>query len=289
MKIIFLYCITAFTFLSLCPILTFAQCSDAGICQVGHLMDDGKEQYLTFSVSYKNGYSGKKENVSFHSLQLDTHYDLFKSSTIGFMIPYNIQSGTGRNVSGIGDLLISWTQKLFSDKTSLISASVGFKLSTGDENIEPGLPQVYQPGLGSNDFIFAIDYNHNKFGIGLGYQLAGGRNDKDGVKLKRGDDLLVRTSYVFSFMNFSVVPQLLLIKRLSKSSVLNLNSPYESFIEVEKSDQTQLNFLTYLQYNLNESYALFTEIAFPFIKREINVDGLTRAYTISAGLRFIIN
>jgi len=283
-RTIFIYLITLL-FLSIFSISNFAQCSDAGICQLGHLVDDGEKQHLNISVSYKNGYSEKENDVSFQSFQLDTHYDLFKRSTIGFIIPYNIQSGPDGSVNGIGDLLLIWTQELFFDETSSLNASVGIKLATGDENKNPSLPQVYQPGLGSNDLIFTIDYNYDKIGFGLGYQLAGGRNDKERIRLKRGDDLLVRTFYIISFDDFSVIPQLLLIKRLSKSSVLDLNSTGENFVEVDKSDQSQLNLLALLQYNLNENYAFFSEVAIPFLKRKVNVDGLTRAYTASIGLR----
>jgi hypothetical protein len=182
-------------------------------------------------------------------------------------------------------LIIGWSQKLLYRETSNLTASIGLKLATGDENKEPLLPQVYQPGLGSNDLIFTIDYNYESFSFGAAFQLAGGRNDKEGIRLKRGNDLLMRTSYKFPFHNFIILPQLLLIKRISKSSILELNSANENFIEIDKSDQMQLNGVIEIQYPLNENYSLFIEAAVPFLKREVNIDGLTRAYTVSFGVR----
>ncbi|OGU71265.1 MAG: hypothetical protein A2V93_01395 [Ignavibacteria bacterium RBG_16_34_14] len=283
-----IYFFIFFTFLSSFSVLNFAQCSDAGVCQLGHLADE-KEEQLNISVTYKNGYSGKEDDVSFNSIQLETTYELFNNSTVKILLPYNFKSGPGGNVKGIGDLIISWTQELFSNEASSLNASLGAKLATGDENKEHSLPQIYQPGLGSNDFIFTVDYNNNNFGFGTGYQLAGGRNDKEGLRLKRGDDLLLKASYLFSSEYFKIIPQLIFIKRLSKSSILDINSPGENFIEVDKSDQSQFNLLALVQYNLNENYDFFSEVAIPLLKREVNVDGLTRTYTVSFGMRFIIN
>ncbi len=288
MKRIRIYFFCSFIFPALFSNISFSQCSDAGICQLGHLVD-GKEQQLNISLSYKNGYSGKEDGVSFHSFQLDTRYELFNGSILSLLVPYNIQSGPGGDVNGIGDLLLGWTQELFSNEISSLSASIGTRLATGDENKEPALPQVYQPGLGSNDLIFTIDYNYNKFGFGAGYQLAGGRNDKEGIGLERGDDLILRANYFFAIDYFQITPQLIFIKRLSKSTVLDLNATNENFVEVDGSDISQLNLLTLIQYDLNESYALFSEAAIPFLKREVNVDGLKRAYTVSFGLRYIVN
>src|SRR5690606_20879719 len=102
-------------------------------------------------------------------------------------------------VNGLGDLILSWTQNLFTSDLNSLNASVGIKLATGDENKSPDLPQVYQPGLGTTDFILAVDYQFGYVSIGLGYQLAGGRNEKAGLKLKRGDDFIARALYQFSF------------------------------------------------------------------------------------------
>ena len=286
MKRIFLFCTITFTSLSFFSSVSFGQCSDAGVCQIGHITNNSDEQLLNISLSYKNGYSGKEDDVTFSSFQLDTRYDLFKGSTIRFVVPYNLQSGPVGNINGLGDLLISWSQKLLAYEASSLSASFGVKLATGNENKEPTLPQIYQPGLGSNDFIFALDYSYEKFGFGAGYQLSGGRNDNEIIKLKRGDDLLIRASYLFAIDYFKITPNLIFIKQLSTSSISDFSS--QDYIEVKGSDQSQLNFLTLIQYDLNENYALFSEVAIPFLKRDVNVDGLKRAYTASFGLRLSI-
>ena len=289
MKTIIKICLSTLLLLPVLSVKCFSQCSDAGVCQVGHLLNDEEESDFSFSFSYKNGYSSKDDDVTFHSFQLNPQYELFSGSKLALLIPYNFQSGPGGEANGLGDLILSWSQELFSNEVSSLNASFGLKFATGDENKNSGLPQIYQPGLGSNDLIFTIDYNYDGFSVGAGYQLVGGRNDKEGVKLKRGDDLLVRTSYIFSFDDFIVTPQLLLIKRLSKSSILDLSSSGESYVDVDKSDQLQLNLLAQLQYPVNERFSILAEAAVPFLKREVNIDGLTRAYSFSIGLRFIFN
>ncbi|RPI72844.1 MAG: hypothetical protein EHM47_07375, partial [Ignavibacteriales bacterium] len=253
-----------------------AQCSDAGACQVGHLSVDDTNK-LQFSLSFTNGYSGKEDDVSFNSLKLNTQYEILDGSRLSLIVPYNFQSGPLGNVNGIGDLILSWSQNLFISGLNSLNASIGIKLAAGDENKSPELPQVYQPGLGTTDFILTVDYQFDKASIGLGYQIAGGRNEKDGLKLMRGDDFIARALYQLSFDNFNIVPQFLFIKRLSKSTILNQNVTGENFIEVDKSDQPQLNFIGSVQYNINDNYALTAEAAVPFLQREINIDGLKRA------------
>ena len=193
------------------------------------------------------------------------------------------------DVSGIGDLIVSVNQNLLKENKSALDISVGGKLATGDDN-KNNLPMSYQPGLGSNDFIFALNYSYDQLAVGVGYQLAGGRNENIS-KLKRGDDLLVRASYNFLLDKFTITPQLLFIKRLGKSNTVNLLAagPMESYIDVDKSDQTQVNLLTQIQYQINNNYSLFADFAIPFIKREVNVDGLTRSFSASVGVKLSIN
>ena len=266
-----------------------AQCSDAGICQLGsHSIEDESKSLFDISASYKFGYSGKEDDVQFHSLQLNGNYNLFERTTVQFLFPYNIQSGPAGSVSGIGDLILSVNQNLILDGNSLLNASAGVKLTTGDDN-KDSLPQVYQSGLGSNDLLFALNYTHNKISVSAGYQFAGGRNDNI-YRLERGDDLLLRALYQLSFDQLSIVLQFLFIQRLAKSSILDTTSTEEEkFVEVDNSDQTQLNFLTVLEYKIDENLSLTGDFAIPFIKREVNVDGLTRAFSASVGVMFSIN
>lgn len=265
------------------------QCSDAGVCSVGHVTDDNKNNILNINLGYKYGSSGKEYDVKYHSFLLGAAYNILEKTSVQISIPYNIQSGPLGDVNGIGDLLISVTQNIISQNNSSLDASIGAKFATGEDNAD-NLPMAYQSGLGSNDILFMINYNYNNIGFGVGYQLAGERNDNI-IKLERGNDLLLRASYNFLFDRFNIKPQILFIKRLSESNVVNSVSmaPIETYIDVENSDQAQLNLLTVIQYQIDNNYSLYADFAIPFINREVNVDGLTRAYSVSVGAQFRIN
>ena len=269
--------------------LSNAQCSDAGVCSVGHTMSDDDDNILDINLGYKFGSSGKEDDVRYHSFLLGAAYNIFKKTSVQMSLPYNIQTGPLGDVNGIGDFLVSVTQNFISEKNSSLDASIGAKFATGEDNAA-NLPMAYQSGLGSNDILFGLNYNYKNFGFGVSYQIAGGRNNNV-IKLERGDDLLIRASYNLLVYKFTITPQLLFIKRLAKSSILDTSSmtSSESFIEVDNSDQAQLNFLTVVQYQINKNYSLFADFAIPFIKREVNVDGLTRSFSASIGVQLNIN
>ena len=49
----------------------YAQCSDAGICQLGRHLAEGEEEIFNVSASYKYGYSGKEDDIQYNSFVLD--------------------------------------------------------------------------------------------------------------------------------------------------------------------------------------------------------------------------
>jgi predicted porin len=263
-----------------------AQCSDAGICQLGLHFDEPDSKKLNLGVSYNFGYSGKEDDIQYHTVQLDASYQFHERTSVAILLPYNAQSGSLGNVSGIGDLIIGASHELQFDQESGIALSLGARLATGDENKDPELPQKYQSSLGSNDILLGLQYYMNSLYLSAGYQIAGERNNNEITRLKRGDDLLIRGGYQIAVNDFTFDPQLLIIKRLSESSVLDPSSSSleDEFMDVEDSDQLQINFLLNTQYALSDQSALFFEFAFPFLKREVNVDGLTRALTVALGV-----
>lgn len=265
-----------------------AQCTDGGICQLGgHLLEGEAGEMFNISTYFKYGYSGKEDDVQYYSFVVDGYYNVLEKSAIQLMIPYNIQSGPLGDVSGIGDLILSWNQGLYTDGNSSINASVGVKLATGDD-IKDSLSQVYQSGLGTNDLLFGVNYAYKQFVIGAGYQLYGGRNN-DTYQLEKGNDLLLKASYKFSFDKLSVIPQLLYIQPLAESSILDSTSTEEAYVDVQDSNQPQLNFLASLEYRFDDNIAVLGDFAIPFIERKVNLDGLQRAITASLGVMFSFN
>jgi len=77
---------------------------------------------------------------------------------------------------------------------------------------------------------------------GVGYQLSRQRSANRIARLERGDDLLLRAGYGTSVGNASIRLELLGIKRLNESTVLNRQIVgREEFVRVAKSDQIQIN------------------------------------------------
>jgi hypothetical protein len=266
----------------------YAQCTDGGICQLGgHLLEKEERKVFNVSTYLKYGYSGKEDEIKYYSFVIDGYYNVLDKSSVQLMIPYNIQSGPLGDVSGIGDLIVSWNQGIYTDKNFSINISAGIKLATGDD-IKDSLPQAYQSGLGTNDLLFGVNYAYKNLSLGVGYQLYGGRNSNI-YQLKKGNDLLLRILYQFLFNNFNIIPQLLYIQPLAESSILDSTSTNGNTYDVEDSNQPQLNFLASLQYRLNDNFTLMGDFAFPFIKRKVNLDGLKRAITASLGMMFSFN
>lgn len=261
-----------------------AQCSDAGICQIGVFPEEKTLLNNNLGLNYSIGYSGKEDDITYQSIQVGGNYYIFNNTIVSLLLPYNMQSGPLGSVNSVGDLIVSATQNFQLNEVSNISLSLGGKFKTGDANKDPNLPQTYQSSLGSNDLLLGAQYNLSSLQLGLGYQFAGARNNNAITRLERGDEFLLRGGYYFSLDKFSITPQVLVIKQLSESSVLDTTRIEEKFVDVEGSDQLQINFLLNSEYRITKNAGIVFEFAFPFLKREVNVDGLTRALTLSLGL-----
>lgn len=262
-----------------------AQCSDAGVCQLGFSHEEKASKKFDAELSYSFGASKKEDDVKFNSVSFTMSYQPFSNTKFTAIVPYNSQSGPLGDISGIGDIILSFTQNIYQHKKQSVSLTLGAKLETGDDNKDE-LPQIYQSGLGSNDMLIGINYSAKNVLFGIGYQVAGSRNNNI-LKLERGDDFIARSSYTFDFDKFNVTPQLLFIKRIGESSILDITSPeLNKYAKIKDSDQTQINFLISSSYSLNKSVQILAEVALPFLERDVNVDGLTRSFTAGIGFRY---
>lgn len=263
-----------------------AQCSDAGACAIGAMHGEHAEDALRHQVAvrYIFGSSGKPDEIRYHSVLFEGSVELFSGSRISARMPYMAVDGPKGSTSGIGDLTVLWDQRLWQDDAVELRAQAGLKLATGDDNADM-LPQSYQTGLGTTDVLAGLSLDAAPWSAAIAYQYSDGRSENSRIRLRRGDDLLARAGYRTSIDRYGIGIEAIAIQRLSESSVINLEaSGAERFMNVPGSDQLQVNILGSLSAPLSEHLRLALLAAFPLLQRDVNIDGLKRALTLSAGI-----
>lgn len=265
--------------------ISAAQCSDAGVCSIGHR---APESHTEIRFDYGFGRNSKIDNLTFHSFSVSGVIPVSESTLLTVILPYSIQSGPLGTVSGVGDLTAIWTHTVFSGDDSRINLNIGGKLSLADVNAR-NLPQAYQSGLGTNDVLAGIAYQESQWNFSLGYQLSRGRSDNTFSRLRRGDDLLLTAGYALKTGDVELGAEILAIKRLHQSSVLVfVTAQGPSYTDLPKSDQTQVNLVGRAVYPLTETLLLRGILALPALKRDVNVDGLTRTLSLSIGVTSLL-
>ncbi len=257
-----------------------SQCSDAGICSIGNRP---VQQRLQLALDFGFGASSSPDDLTFYSITGSAFIPIFDRSYVTVMLPFNRQSGPLGATSGIGDLTAVWTQVL-SETDSQLKLNVGVKMSLADVN-SGMLPQSYQSGLGTNDLLAGISFEPGEWRFSIGYQLSRGRSENRHSRLKRGDDLLISAGYGAQFGRLTAAGEILAIKRLHESNILMTpGQPVPIYGDVPGSDQFQINVVGRISYPLMESARARGSVAFPVLKRDINIDGLKRSLSLSLGL-----
>ncbi|MEX2115473.1 MAG: hypothetical protein WEB37_01190 [Bacteroidota bacterium] len=265
----------------LLPQSSFTQCSDAGVCSIGHRSSADLSNLI--SISYTFGQSGKPDDLSFHGAEVAADIGITEDSRLSFSLPFNSQSGPLGSTTGIGDLVVLWSQRLLAQSDFFLNLQGGVKFATGSVTAG-GLPQAYQSGLGTTDLIFGIHGRMDGWGFALAYQLAGGRSENPVTRLQRGDDLLLRAAYTTNFKQLSLTLETLVIKSLQESSVrTSLPGQPEVYGNIPNSNQTQINLVVRGSHPITGTLHLNAFAAIPTLKRDVNVDGLKRSIAISAG------
>jgi hypothetical protein len=268
----------------------FSQCSDAGVCILGKKHNGQMHAYNSqFSLSYIFGRSGKEDDfdddILYNSVRLGGEFEVFEALQFGFALPYSFNSGDLGSVSGIGDLSLYWTYTIPVNKHTL-SFQLGGKLATGKVNTDDSLPQAYMPGLGTNDLLVGVGFSTRNFSISAAYQKPFGRSANYVTRLKRGDDLLLRAGYHEIFNKLKVKAEVLTIVRIQQSSIQNIIALNEDFIDIDGSNETQVNLLGEVSYAVSKNFEITGLAAVPLLNRDYNLDGLRRSISLSAGVTY---
>ncbi len=259
------------------PLLS--QCSDAGVCALGHGSFPARNQ---LRLTGQWGRSGSPDDLSFQALKLDGRFQLGDRGALIAVVPFGRVSGPLGATTGLGDAILALELTLHEGSLGKVIAQAGARLATGDDDAA-GLPQRYQRGLGSTDPLVGIRLDADTWEAGLGYQRASSRSGNRLQPLKRGDDLLVHAGFRGSLGGFPVSLQALAIQRLGKS---DLRLPDGSLQVLPDTDRLQVNLVGGLSIPLSRTWAMEGRLALPLLKRPDNTDGLKRALSLEWGISY---
>ena len=297
--IIFFFFITVFAVPS-----TLAQgCSDAGACSISSLniSEDSshlKKSKVHFSVEQSFGLGEKFILIS--QTTAGIRYRIFKTTLLELRVPFVFTYGNLGQTSGVGDLLFSVNQQLFSRNTSQLNLLVATRLKSNNADFSFGsepLPMAYQTSLGTYDGIFGLLYTIPKWDFYAAYQHPFGRNNNgylvtdttlpdswkyyESAQLKRGDDayLRVRRNLLLKKQNSSRFT-LLTIYRVQQDEIIKNDKP----VLLEGSRGLTLNLGFSWSKQLSTGQFMELMLSFPVIDRAYRADGLTRNVVLSLRL-----
>ena len=279
---------------------TFSQgCSDAGFCTIGSLApsatNDSAFKHLA-KLAFSYGI-GEQSTTHVHVIP-ELEFSFFKNNTLQIKVPYISVNGNLGSNSGIGDAVLSISQKIISKKNANLTVTVGTKLPTGTtdksaDNIP--LPMPYQTGLGTTDLILGISYQYKKWKLSSGYQkvlsnknenrfLHSASNSIDANKyfesnlLERGDDALIRIERNFAIHKIKLSVGLLGIYRLQQDKITDSSGKQ---FALKGSDGLTLNITGGVQYDFTKHSGVSFLFGRPMVVRSTRADGLTRKLVVT--------
>lgn len=277
-------------------------CSDAGFCSAGTMQNhNGQDEYLNqSSVSANLNYGVGEQGVGIIQLVPEINIGFFTATQLQVKVPFMAVNGNIGSNSGVGDVIVSLSQKLpidLKDGDILITAGTRLPLGTTDEkDNDRALPMPYQTGLGTWDGIGGISVRIKQWKISSGVQWVMNDQNKNGFlravwtdnedaqkyfesnKLRRGNDALLRIDRSMKVGKLVITPGVLTIYRLNKDSYVNALGKRTN---ITGSDGLTLNLNLSADIKLNDKAALNLLAAFPALIRDRRPDGLTRSMVLS--------
>ncbi|MCB2219191.1 MAG: hypothetical protein KQI35_02265 [Bacteroidetes bacterium] len=282
---------------------TFSQgCSDAGACSAGSLGlkdDDLDRTKLMLGYSQSIGLADKESIVL--GSELRVNHEIFPTSNLEIRVPYLVTIGNLGATSGVGDLLITFSQQVINGEKSIFTLVAGGRLKTNDTNKKldgEALPMVYQSSLGTYDIIAGMAWQSQRWSVSIAYQHPFGSNLNEYLHpfdvelpdnklyyesafLKRGDDLMLRIQRTIEFneaskIHFGFLP----IYRIQEDQIKR-DGVYEKL--PGSSGITYNVFFNWMK-ELKPGKLLNLSVGIPLHARDYRADGLTRTVIVGAGL-----
>lgn len=145
-------------------------CSDAGACSVGTMdfLKSVETDRVKMETFIEQTFGLGEKFVIIGQTTAAIKYQLFKKTQLQLRAPFIFTVGNLGVTSGVGDMIFSVTQALFSGDYRGVSFLVGTRIKSNNSDFEfdgNPLPMAYQTSLGSYDILSGIFYYWKKNGF----------------------------------------------------------------------------------------------------------------------------
>jgi hypothetical protein len=283
----------------------FAQgCSDAGFCSIGSLAHDTKKAksgQLKISLPVGSG----DENVFVFTPAIEYTHAIGNWQLQG-KLTGNYASGNLGSAVGAGDVFLSGTYQLPTEKKWKTAFTLGGKFPLNQSNLKEGtlsLPMQYQSSLGTIDLIAGVSFSSDRWKWAAGWQqpLTGANrnnflpvywNDETAMKypstndFNRKADVLLRSSYrVLEKKSLSLEAGLLGIYHVAEDTYVNANVSNRP-ISIEGSHGLTLNATAAFEFKAGDRITFGIIGGVPLVVRDVRPDGLTRSFVLIPNISF---
>ncbi len=314
MKKLFVLLLTLLSFYN-----TWAQgCSDAGVCSIGGMKGDGKDDksYVALNLQYGLG----EQNVRIFTPQFESVFKMNDRSSLQIKLPYVFAAGNLGALNGLGDISAIYNYRFYIKDPWNIGVSSGFKIGVNaadkktkmvNSDLSPfpqlspySAPMPYQTSLGTHDLLFGLDARYDdKWIFGLGFQMPlyrFNRNTFDTALTKPSE---IEKKQYFTSAYLLRRPDIVL--RIDRKIKLNKNMVltagvlpiyhlgHDRFTDtsgvshaISGSKGLTLNLTGSFIYKINKEFTVIARYASPVIVRKVRPDGLTRHYVGGLELRY---
>lgn len=281
-------------------------CSDAGVCSTGNLSSalHGKDQGFKndFSMGYQFGISEGSTRIS--SLILEGNFSILKTGSLQLMVPYHLISGKLAKVSGLGDVMVSISGKIFSNESHQVGFMAGTRLPMNESDEKSGilpLPMVYQTSLGTADLLVGIKYSYKNWMLTMASQFPFIQNNRNGFlkefysdsllvkpfsdskELQRKPDIVLKVEHAVAVEKVRLVGTLLTLYHTGKDEYIDSDGFRKP---IDGSEGFTINCAGSVDYMFTEDMILNFYTGFPLKIREERPDGLARKLVCGIKVRY---
>lgn len=273
---------------------------DAGLYSTGSLIGRSRpvvENYGFLKIA--SGFCIDNKRTSIFTQEVEGNRIFYShigslglANKIQIKVPYKNIRGSLGNVSGLGDIVVSYSLEwFFGANPGGFGLVGGAKIATNNSNVN-ALPMMYQTSLGTHDFILGAFVTGYSWNYVAGYQrpikhvnnneFLGNGDYKSSNGLRRAGDIMLKVERRFQFTKSVLTFGVVNFYHLGDDKIID--SSTNAMVKVRNTTNYSLNLTAKSYFYIFDRINADITFAIPIIGSKQRFDGLSRTFSVAIAL-----